>query len=82
VLAPNSDALFAKELSDLLVSLEVAIPGYGMEIARVLVGKASEDNSQEGGEVSQKQKKEEGHHLESSATACLMDPFRVAGLFS
>jgi hypothetical protein len=43
VLAPNSDALFAKELSDLLVSLEAAIPGYGMEIASVLAGKASKD---------------------------------------
>jgi hypothetical protein len=43
VLAPNSEALFAKELSDLLVSLEAASPGYGMEIASVLAGKASED---------------------------------------
>jgi hypothetical protein len=43
VLAPNFDALFAKELSDLLVSLEAAIPGYGMEIASVLAGKASKD---------------------------------------
>jgi hypothetical protein len=42
VLALNSDALFAKELSALLVSLEAAIPGYGMEIACVLAGKASE----------------------------------------
>jgi hypothetical protein len=29
VLAPNSEALFAKELSDLLVSLEVASRRYG-----------------------------------------------------
>jgi hypothetical protein len=44
VLAPNFEALFAKELSDLLVRLEAAVsPGYGMEIACVLVGKASED---------------------------------------
>jgi hypothetical protein len=43
VLAPNSEALFAKELSDLLVSLEAASPRYGMEIACVLAGKASED---------------------------------------
>jgi hypothetical protein len=43
VLAPNSDALFAKELSGLLVSLEAASPGYGMEIACVLMGKASKD---------------------------------------
>jgi hypothetical protein len=43
VLAPNSETLFAKELSDLLVSLEAASPGYDMEIACVLVGKASED---------------------------------------
>jgi hypothetical protein len=43
VLAPNSDALFAKELSELLVSLEAASPGYGMEIASVLAGKASKE---------------------------------------
>jgi hypothetical protein len=43
VLAPNSEALFAKELSDLLVSLEAASPGYGMEIASILAGKASKD---------------------------------------
>jgi hypothetical protein len=43
VLAPNSDALFAKELSDLLISLEKVSPGYGMEIASVLAGKASKD---------------------------------------
>jgi hypothetical protein len=43
VLPPNSEALFGKELCDLLVSLEVASPGYGMEIACVLAGKASED---------------------------------------
>jgi hypothetical protein len=41
VLAPNSEALFGKELCDLLVSLEVANPGYGKEIACVLAGKAS-----------------------------------------
>jgi hypothetical protein len=43
VLAPNSETLFAKELSDLLVSLEAVSHGYGMDIARVLAGKASED---------------------------------------
>jgi hypothetical protein len=42
VLAPNSEALFGKELCDLLVSLEAASPGYGMEIASVLARKASE----------------------------------------
>jgi hypothetical protein len=41
VLAPNSEALFGKELCDLLVSLEVANPGYGKEIACVLTEKAS-----------------------------------------
>jgi hypothetical protein len=41
VLAPNSEALFGKELYDLLVSLEAANPGYGKEIACVLTGKAS-----------------------------------------
>jgi hypothetical protein len=43
VLAPNSDALFAKELCGLLASLEAASPGYGKDIACVLAGKASED---------------------------------------
>jgi hypothetical protein len=42
-LAPEADALFAKELGDLLVSLEAASPGYGKEIACVLAGNASED---------------------------------------
>lgn len=42
VLAPNSEALFAKELCELLVSLEAASPGYGKEIACVLAGQASE----------------------------------------
>jgi hypothetical protein len=43
VLTPTSEALFAKELSDLLVSLEAVSPGYGMEIASVLAGTASKD---------------------------------------
>jgi hypothetical protein len=42
-LAPEADALFAKELGDLLVSLEAASPGYGKEIACVFAGNASED---------------------------------------
>jgi hypothetical protein len=43
VLAPNSQAIFAKQLSDLLVSLEATSSGYGMEIASVLTGKDSKD---------------------------------------
>jgi hypothetical protein len=43
VLEPNFEALFGKELCDLLVSLEAANPGYGKEIACVLAGKASKD---------------------------------------
>jgi hypothetical protein len=43
IIANSSEDLFSKELSDLLVSLEAASPGYGMEIASVLAGKASED---------------------------------------
>jgi hypothetical protein len=42
VLAPNSKVLGAKELCDLLVSLEAACLGYGKEIACVLTGDASE----------------------------------------
>jgi hypothetical protein len=69
VLAPNSEALFAKELSDLLVSLEAASPGYGIEITCVLARKASEDMIKKGREIAQKQKKEKGCLLEVSATA-------------
>ena len=43
VLAPTSDALFAKELCGLLASLEAVSPGYGKDIACVLAGKASEN---------------------------------------
>jgi hypothetical protein len=43
VLAPSSEALFAKELCGLLASLEAASPGYGKDIDCVLAGKASED---------------------------------------
>jgi hypothetical protein len=43
VLAHSSDALFAKELCGLLVSLEAASPGYGKDIACVLAGKASKE---------------------------------------
>jgi hypothetical protein len=43
VLAPNSDALVAKEICGLLASLEVASPGFGKDIACVLAGRGSED---------------------------------------
>jgi hypothetical protein len=43
VLAPNSEALYGKEVCDLLVSLEAVNPGYGKEIACVLAGNASDD---------------------------------------
>ncbi|XBI29688.1 hypothetical protein VPH35_053620 [Triticum aestivum] len=36
--APNSNALFAKELCDLLASVEVARPGLGRSIACLLIG--------------------------------------------
>jgi hypothetical protein len=39
VLAPSSKALFAKEVFDLLVSLQMASPGAGVEIACLLTGK-------------------------------------------
>ena len=42
VLAPSSEALFAKELCGLLACLEATSPGYGKDIACVLAGKASE----------------------------------------
>jgi hypothetical protein len=43
VLAPNSDVLFAKELSNLLINLEAVSHEYGMEIASVLAGMASKN---------------------------------------
>jgi hypothetical protein len=42
VLTPNSEVLFGKEICDLLIGLEAAIPGYGKDIACVLTGKASD----------------------------------------
>jgi hypothetical protein len=42
-LAPNFEALFVKELSDLFISLEAVNPRYGMEVVCVLVGKAFEN---------------------------------------
>ena len=41
VVSLNSEALFARELCDLLVALEAACPGYGKEIACALTGEAS-----------------------------------------
>jgi hypothetical protein len=43
VLTHNAEALFARELSGLLASLEAASPGYGKDIDCVLAGKASDD---------------------------------------
>ena len=42
MLVPNSEALFGKEVCDLLVDLEAACPGYGKDIASVLAGTASD----------------------------------------
>jgi hypothetical protein len=43
VLAPNSEALFGKEICDLLVSLEAVSTDYGKEIASILARNASND---------------------------------------
>ena len=43
VLAPVSEALFAKELCGLLDCLEATSPGFGKDVDCVLAGKASED---------------------------------------
>lgn len=42
LLAPSSEALFGKEVCDLLVDLEAACPGYGKDVASVLAGTASD----------------------------------------
>jgi hypothetical protein len=41
--ASDSEALFAKELCDLLITLESACPGSGKEIVDILTGKDSRD---------------------------------------
>jgi hypothetical protein len=71
MLAPNSETLFAKELSALLVSLEAASPGFGMEMACILVGKASEVIIRNG-EISQEQKKRR-RLSHGSFCGCLID---------
>jgi hypothetical protein len=43
VLASNSEALFGKEIYDLLVSLEAVSTGYGKKITSVLARNASDD---------------------------------------
>jgi hypothetical protein len=43
VVKHSSDALFAKELCDLLASLEAVSPRYGKDIDCILAGQASED---------------------------------------
>ena len=43
VLAPNSEALFAKEVRGLLVYFEATSPGYGKAIACDLAGNVSEE---------------------------------------
>ena len=43
VLGPNSEPIFAKDLSGFLASLEAVSPGYGKDIAFVLAGKASDE---------------------------------------
>jgi hypothetical protein len=44
----SSDALFAKEICDLLSKLDVAIPGLGRSIACLLTGTAIRGKKQEG----------------------------------
>jgi hypothetical protein len=47
--ALNQDALFAKELCDVLSSLEAAIPGCGRAIACILIGTTIKCKSKKGG---------------------------------
>ena len=47
--APNSNALFAKELCDLLASVEVARPGLGRSIACLLTGTPVRDKQKKVG---------------------------------
>jgi hypothetical protein len=56
-LAPNSDALFARELCGLLVRLEAVSPGSSKEIARLLADKSSRGNIQKVKEYPRRRKK-------------------------
>jgi hypothetical protein len=79
VLAPNSETLFAKKLSDLLVSLETASPGYGMEIACVLAGKASEYMIKKVEKSLRSKKRRRGSSPGSFRDHLINDPHRVGG---
>ena len=46
---PNPDALFAKELCDLLASVDVARPGFGRSIACLLTGTPIRGKQKKGG---------------------------------
>jgi hypothetical protein len=81
VLAPNSEALFGKEICNLLVSLEAASPGYGKELACVLSRKASKELIKKDGEVSLgHQKKEEARRKESLCCSLIDGPISGCGV--
>jgi hypothetical protein len=77
---PNSDALFAEKICDLLNKLDVVIPGLGRAIACLLSGttlkgksqKVSSDRYPEEEEATQVQRQQEWNHRKD-ACGYLMD---------
>jgi hypothetical protein len=65
----DSEALFAKDLCDLLVSLEAASPGYGKEIACLLLGKDTGDKVKKVKEYLRSKSKKSGAIRKVSAAA-------------
>jgi hypothetical protein len=67
VSAPNSDALFASELCDLLARLEAASPGSSKEIARLLEEKSSRGKIQKVKDYLRSKSKKNGAARKESA---------------
>jgi hypothetical protein len=65
LLTLSPDALFAKELCDLLSKLEVAIPGCGRAIACLLTGMAIKGNGKKVDDCPRKEKSMKGKHKKS-----------------
>jgi hypothetical protein len=68
-LASNSDDLFVKELRELLGSLEAASPGYGKEIACVLMETATNDIIKKVKSFPRRKRKKSGATRKASAAA-------------
>jgi hypothetical protein len=65
----DSEALFAKELCNLLSSLEMAIPGSSKEIVHLLSGKDSGDKTKKVKEYLKRKSKKSSTTRKASAAA-------------